>query len=88
MCYNRSYDSMWTFNIHRFTLFLNPQQEDLSAQDTINIGYNKTSRSNPANAVAQDRWSLITGCTQNRVGKEMNVYTDVCIIYTGRHALY
>ena len=35
-------------------------------------------------AVAQDRWSFITGCTQNNVGIIMNVYTYVCIIYTGR----
>ena len=42
--------------------------------------------SNPAKAVAQDRWSLITGCTQNHIGIIMNVYTYVCIIYIGRQA--
>ena len=42
--------------------------------------------SSPAKAVAQNRWSLITGCTQNHFGIIMNVYTYVCIIYTVRQA--
>ena len=43
--------------------------------------------SSPAKVVIQDRWSLITGCTQNHVGIIMNAYMYVCIIYTGRQAL-
>ena len=35
--------------------------------------------SSQAKAVAEDRWSLIIGCTQN-------VYTDVCMKHTSRQA--
>ena len=39
----------------------------------------------PAKTVAQDRWSLITGCIQNHAGIITNVYTHVVI---GRQASF
>ena len=64
----------------------------MSSDGTNYAGAKKTCLGRPplhqAKAVAQDRWSLIKGCTQKYIGININVSVHVCLIYTDSQALY